>query len=201
MSSPSIVLESDGVLVERVVLDPLENNCWIVTSPSGGVLVDAPSNAGLLVDVARDRGIRNVLITHGHHDHIGAAPRLAAAGLELWIGAADADGHPWVTHRIEADTELTIDSLVVRAVLTPGHTPGSVCFLVGERLCCSGDTLFPGGPGKTTSPEAFVTIMRSIRTQLFDRLDDACVVLPGHGATTTIGRERPALPAWEERGW
>src|SRR5439155_20242749 len=83
---------------------------------------------------------------------------------------------------------------------TPGHTPGSICFLAGEQLF-SGDTLFPGGPGNTSNPYAsFPTIIESIRGKLF-RLPDETQVLPGHGKPTTIGRERPHLDEWIQRGW
>jgi glyoxylase-like metal-dependent hydrolase (beta-lactamase superfamily II) len=88
----------------------------------------------------------------------------------------------------------------LRAIHTPGHTPGSVCFVIGEHLF-SGDTLFPGGPGNTANPYAsFPTIIESIRTKLFP-LPDEMQVLPGHGKPTTIGRERPHLDEWIARGW
>jgi glyoxylase-like metal-dependent hydrolase (beta-lactamase superfamily II) len=86
--------------------------------------------------------------------------------------------------------------------MTPGHTPGSICFrLEGTPVVFSGDTLFPGGPGNTTFPGGdFATIIRSIEDRLFSLPADT-VVLPGHGADTTIGDERPHLQEWVERGW
>ncbi|MGH9082465.1 MAG: MBL fold metallo-hydrolase, partial [Acidimicrobiales bacterium] len=91
----------------------------------------------------------------------------------------------------------------VHTIATPGHTPGSMCFAVkGTPLLLSGDTLFPGGPGNTSFPGGdFATIIRSIERRLLARFGDDTVVLPGHGASTTIGTEAPHLAEWVDRGW
>lgn len=201
MGVPELVITLDDVVVERFVLAPLENNAWLCSWPGGGVLIDAPSDPDTLWRAAEERSITSLLITHGHADHIGAAPALAARGMSVWMGAADGRDAPWVTYRIETSQRLVIDDVTIEAICTPGHTPGSVCFAFGQSLCFTGDTLFPGGPGKTSSPQAFQTIISSISAELFARLPDPCVLLPGHGRTTTIGAERPSLPTWIERGW
>ncbi len=201
MHAPELIREDADLRLERLVVPPLENNVWIVTTPHGGFIVDAPSRGELLVELARARGITAVLITHGHPDHIGAAASLHDAGMAIWMGAADAPGHPWVDHPLERETILAIGGLTVRARPTPGHTIGSVCYDIRGELCFTGDTLFPGGPGKTVGADAFTAVIASVRDVLFATLDDACLVLPGHGPTTTIGTERPHLDEWIERGW
>ncbi len=98
---------------------------------------------------------------------------------------------------------LEVGRLRIRTLATPGHTPGSICFAVeGTPLLLSGDTLFPGGPGNTTFPGGnFATIIRSIEDRIFSRFEADTIVLPGHGASTTVGSESPHLSEWIERGW
>jgi len=98
---------------------------------------------------------------------------------------------------------LTVGRLRVHTIATPGHTRGSMCFSVeGTPLLLSGDTLFPGGAGNTSFEGGdFPTIIRSIEDRLFSRFDAGTIVLPGHGASTTIGSEAPHLEEWIDRGW
>lgn len=201
MEVPELVITVGDVVIERLVLAPLENNAWLCSWPGGGVLIDAPSDPATLWRAAEARAITTLLITHGHPDHIGAAPALAAQGMKVWMGAADAGDASWVAHRIETSQSLVIDGVTIDAIHTPGHTPGSTCFAFGSALCFTGDTLFPGGPGKTTSPRDFSEIIASISNELFGRLPDPCVILPGHGRTTTVGAERSSLETWIGRGW
>jgi len=103
---------------------------------------------------------------------------------------------------LEDDNVVTVGRLRLHTILTPGHTPGSMCFrLEGSPVLFSGDTLFPGGPGNTQrDPVRFERIIASIRERLFS-LPDNTIVYPGHGRDTTIGRERPHLEEWIARGW
>lgn len=103
---------------------------------------------------------------------------------------------------IEDDAVFQVGRLRLRAIHTPGHTPGSMCFLVeGSPVLFAGDTLFPGGPGKTSGAGGhFPTIIHSIEERLF-RLAPDTVVMPGHGEDTTIGAEQPHLEEWVARGW
>jgi glyoxylase-like metal-dependent hydrolase (beta-lactamase superfamily II) len=104
---------------------------------------------------------------------------------------------------LEDDALLEVGRLKIRTIATPGHTPGSTCFVVeGSPVVLTGDTLFPGGPGNTQSELGdFSLILTSIDRRLFAPLPDETLVLPGHGAGTTIGRERPHFEEWAERGW
>ena len=103
---------------------------------------------------------------------------------------------------LEPDTMIQVGRLRLHTILTPGHTEGSMCFkLEGYPVLFSGDTLFPGGPGNTSFPGGdFPTIIRAIDQDLFTLPADT-IVLPGHGADTTIGTERPHLQEWVDRGW
>jgi glyoxylase-like metal-dependent hydrolase (beta-lactamase superfamily II) len=196
--------QDSRVEITRVVVGPMGNNVFIVRCQDTGeaVLVDAANEAERLLQLSRRLGVREVLQTHGHHDHIQAVPAMRGAGYDVGVGAADADMLPGHDFVIDDDEVLEVGRLRLRTIHTPGHTPGSMCFLVeGSPVLLAGDTLFPGGPGKTTGRRDFDTIIRSIDERLFARLPDETRVLPGHGADTTIGAERPHLGEWIERGW
>jgi glyoxylase-like metal-dependent hydrolase (beta-lactamase superfamily II) len=146
--------------------------------------------------------VSHILTTHGHGDHVQAARRVREqTQARFAYHEADADMMPLPADQRIADGDVfRFGEYELRAIHTPGHTPGSVCFVIGEHLF-SGDTLFPGGPGNTANPYAsFPTIIESIRTKLFS-LPDEMQILPGHGKPTTIGRERPNLDEWIARGW
>jgi glyoxylase-like metal-dependent hydrolase (beta-lactamase superfamily II) len=193
------------VEVHRVVVGPVDNNVHVVRCRQTGdaVLVDAANEHELLLELCRDLGVRQVIETHGHWDHIQAVPAIRDAGYEVAVTQADADMLPSYDLLIEDDAVIEVGRLRLRTIATPGHTPGSICFAVeGTPLLFSGDTLFPGGPGATKFPGGdFPTIIRSIDERIFSRFDDATVVLPGHGADTTVGTERPHLQEWVDRGW
>ena len=104
---------------------------------------------------------------------------------------------------LEDQTVIPVGRLRLHTIHTPGHTPGSMCFLIeGSPVLLSGDTLFPGGPGATRFPGGdFATIIRSVGDRLFPKLAPETIVMPGHGDDTTIGDERPHLQDWIDRGW
>ena len=146
--------------------------------------------------------MRQIVETHGHWDHIQAIPQLRDAGYQVAVTAADAGMLPSYDLLLEDDTVLEVGRLRLRTILTPGHTPGSICFLIeGSPVLLSGDTLFPGGPGNTKSDLGnFPLIIESIDRRLFT-LPAETLVMPGHGLDTTIGTERPHLQEWVDRGW
>jgi glyoxylase-like metal-dependent hydrolase (beta-lactamase superfamily II) len=191
--------------VHRMVVGPMDNNVYVVRCRRSGdaVLVDAANEHEALLDVCRTLGVRQVVETHGHWDHIQAVPAVREAGISVSVTAADAGMLPSYDLVLEDDAVLEIGRLRIRTIATPGHTPGSMCFAVeGTPLLLSGDTLFPGGPGNTSMAGGdFPTIIRSIEERLFGRFDAGTVVLPGHGAATTIGSEVPHLGEWIDRGW
>jgi glyoxylase-like metal-dependent hydrolase (beta-lactamase superfamily II) len=157
----------------------------------------------MLLEQCRSLGVRQVVETHGHWDHIQAVPAIRDAGYEVAVAAADAAMLPAYDLVLEDDALLEVGRLKVRTIATPGHTPGSMCFVIeGSPVVLTGDTLFPGGPGNTqTELGDFALILTSIDRRLFAPLADETLVLPGHGAGTTIGQERPHFEEWAERGW
>ncbi len=191
--------------VHRAVVGPMDNNVYVLRCRRSGdaMLVDAANEHDLLLDLCRRLGVRQVVETHGHWDHIQAVPAVRDAGYSVAVTAEDAGMLPSYDLLLEDDAVLEVGRLRVRTIATPGHTPGSMCFAVeGTPLLLTGDTLFPGGPGNTSFPGGdFPAIIRSIERRLFARFAPTTLVLPGHGASTTIGSEVPHLQEWIDRGW
>ena len=194
-----------GIEVHKVVVGPVDNNVFVIrcTSTGDGVLIDAANEHERLLELCRRLGVRTVLETHGHWDHIQAIPAVRDAGYEVGVTAEDAAMLPSYDYLLDDDTVVEVGRLRLRTLHTPGHTPGSMSFHVeGTPLLFTGDTLFPGGPGATGYEGGdFTTIIRSIEDRIFSRFDGSTVVLPGHGLDTTIGTESPHLDEWVARGW
>lgn len=198
---------ADGRLeIHKVVVGPWDNNVFVLRCRTTGdaVLIDAANEHERLLELCRRLGVRRVLETHGHPDHIQAIPEMREAGYEIGVTSADAPRLAEVGYDVFIDDAEVIEvgKLRLRAIHNPGHTEGSVSFAVeGAPILFSGDTLFPGGPGNTALPGAdFDTIIRSIDERLFVLPPDT-IVMPGHGVDTTIRNERPHLDEWIERGW
>jgi len=191
--------------IHKVVVGPMDNNVFVLRCKETGdaVLLDAANEHDRLLDLCRDLGVRKVLETHGHWDHIQAVPAIRDAGYEVGVTAADASMLPSYDFVLEDETVVDVGRLRLHTIATPGHTPGSMCFrLEGSPVLFSGDTLFPGGPGATKFPGGdFEQIIASIDRRLFAPLPPETLVLPGHGDDTTIGTERPQLQAWVDRGF
>jgi glyoxylase-like metal-dependent hydrolase (beta-lactamase superfamily II) len=196
--------EDAAVRVDKLVVGPFENNVFVVRCKATGeaVIIDAANEHDLLLDIARATGVRRVFTTHGHWDHIQAVTAMRDAGIDVGIAPADAAMLPAYDFVIGDDEVLTVGELRLRTIHNPGHTPGSTSFLLeGAPILFTGDTLFPGGPGNTRTPEGnFDQIITSIDRRLFTLPADL-LVLPGHGLDTTIGSERPHLQEWIDRGW
>ena len=198
-----IVFDSDSFSVSRLVVGPLDNNVYLIEDTASGdaLLIDAADDPDTIVQFVGDTSVVGVFTTHGHGDHHQAVPAVPVA-LEA----------PFMLHPLDqsiagkdidvaiATGPLAIGDTVATVAHTPGHTPGSVCLSL-PGVVFTGDTLFPGGPGATRfGNSSFTTIVESLETELFS-LPDETIVFPGHGASTTIGTERPQLASWIERGW
>lgn len=200
----TLLWAATGIEIHQVVVGPVDNNVLVLrcTETGDAVLLDAANEHERLLELCRRLGVRRVLETHGHWDHIQAVPQLRDAGYSVGVTAQDAAMLPSYDEVIEDDSVISVGRLRLRTIHTPGHTPGSMCFLLeGHPILFSGDTLFPGGPGATKFEGGdFPTIIRSVEDKLLTLPPDT-IVLPGHGARTTIGTERPHLQAWIDRGW
>jgi glyoxylase-like metal-dependent hydrolase (beta-lactamase superfamily II) len=203
-STDTLHWSNADVEVHKVVVGPYENNVFVVRCRATGeaVLLDAANEHERLLGLCRSLGVREVLETHGHWDHIQAVPEIRDAGYSVHVTAQDAEMLPSYDEILEDDSVIEVGRLRLHTIHTPCHTPGSMCFrLEGSPVLFSGDTLFPGGPGNTSFDNAdFDTIITSIDRRLFPLAADT-LVLPGHGTDTTIGAERPNLDTWIERGW
>lgn len=194
------------VAVHKVVVGPYDNNVFVVRCRRTGdaVLLDAANEHERLLELCSALGVRRVLETHGHWDHIQAVPAIRNAGYEVAVTRLDAPKLVDVGYDafIEDTDVIEVGDLRLHAIHTPGHTPGSISFHVESTpLLFTGDTLFPGGPGNTSFDDAdFDTIMTSIEQRLYTFPDDT-VVLPGHGVDSTIGTERPHFDEWAARRW
>ena len=194
------------VEVHKVVVGPYENNVFVVRCRRTGdaVLIDAANEHEQLLELCQRLGVRRVLETHGHWDHIQAVPAIREAGYEVAVTQLDAPKLKDVGYDVFLDDAEVIEvgDLRLDAIHNPGHTPGSISFHVrGTPLLFTGDTLFPGGPGQHD-----VRRRRLRHDHPVDRVAPVHVprhhvVLPGHGVDTTIGAERPHLDEWIARGW
>ncbi len=197
----------------RLVLGPLETNCWLVSDGTGGpvIVIDPADEPQVILEALRGRPVSVVALTHGHFDHLAAASEvMAAAGGVLQVHAADA---PWITsvsgtgaaqfgfdvtappagRELHDDDTIEAGGVSLEVLHTPGHTPGCIC-LLGEGHLFSGDTLFAGSVGRTDFPRGDGAALRRSIAQRLAPLADDVLVHPGHGAETTIGRERRVNP-------
>jgi glyoxylase-like metal-dependent hydrolase (beta-lactamase superfamily II) len=183
---------------------PYDNNVYILADPVSkeALLIDAANEAARILTELDTLKVGAILTTHGHPDHIQALEAVRGKTRARFVCHPEDAGMMPIPpdHRVHDGETFQFGAHKLRALHTPGHTPGSTCFLIDDLLF-SGDTLFPGGPGNTSSPNAsFPTIIESIRGRLFT-LPAKTRVLPGHGLGTTIGTERPHLDEWIARGW
>jgi glyoxylase-like metal-dependent hydrolase (beta-lactamase superfamily II) len=193
----------DKPRIEKLSVGSMDNNVYVIRcdDTNNSIVVDAANEVDQILGAVAGTRVQYILQTHGHADHVQALAALqAATGAPVAVHPADAAMLPIQPDRLLNDSdEISCGEHVIKVIHTPGHTPGGVCFLVGDTLI-SGDTLFPGGPGNTKSSLGnFPQIIQSVR-RLFELPADT-KVLPGHGKDTTIGQERPHLDEWIARGW
>src|SRR5437763_7655671 len=175
--------QDEQVEITKVVVGPMDNNVFVVRCRETGdaVMLDAANEHDKLLDLCKRLNVRKVLETHGHWDHIQAVPQVRDAGYEVGITAEDAKMLPSYDFVLEDDSVIEVGRLRLRTMKTPGHTRGSICYILeGSPVFFTGDTLFPGGPGATQFEGGdFNTIIRSIE-RMYSRLSADTIVLPGH---------------------
>ena len=209
VGGPADVRTAGGLQITKVATPPFENNCYLLRCTATGdtLLVDAAGDAPLLLSLVGDGRLVGVVETHGHWDHVQALAEVtAASGAPVLVHPGDAAMLPVPADRLVEDGEqVEVGACLLTAVHLEGHTPGSLALLYeGDRErphLWSGDSLFPGGPGRTTTPEEFGSLMDDLDRKVFGPLPDETWVYPGHGKDTTLGAERASLPEWRARGW
>ena len=203
------VRELAKLTITKFSVGDMDNNVYLLRCQATDeqVLVDAADDARRILQVVGSDGLRRVVTTHRHWDHHRALRDVVAAtGATTVAGEPDADELPVpVDERVTDGDTVQVGECRLEVIHLVGHTPGSIALLYddpdGTPHLFTGDSLFPGGVGKTGSRDDFATLLQDVSTKLFDRLPDETWFYPGHGADSTLGAERPRLPEWRERGW
>ncbi|MFJ5179399.1 MBL fold metallo-hydrolase [Streptomyces griseoviridis] len=209
VGGPADVHELRDLMITKIAVGPMDNNAYLLRcrATDEQLLIDAANDAQTLLGTIGADGIASVVTTHQHGDHWQAlAQVVAATGARTYAGREDAPGIPVPTDTLVDDGDtLRVGRVTLTARHLVGHTPGSIALVYddphGHPHVFTGDCLFPGGPGRTTRPEEFNSLMDGLETKLFDVLPDETWIYPGHGNDTTIGTERPHLAEWRARGW
>jgi glyoxylase-like metal-dependent hydrolase (beta-lactamase superfamily II) len=202
------VRELDDLVVTKVSVGPMDNNAYLLRCVSTGeqVLIDAANEADRLLELIGHSGLSTVVTTHRHGDHWQAlADVVSATGARSVAHAADAPELPVPTETVTEGGVIPVGSCGLEVIHLVGHTPGSIALLyrdsAGIPHLFTGDSLFPGGPGRTTNPGDFTSLMDDLEEKVFGPLPDETWFYPGHGKDSTLGTERPSIPEWRARGW
>jgi glyoxylase-like metal-dependent hydrolase (beta-lactamase superfamily II) len=212
VGGPADTREIEGLTVTKIAVGPMDNNAYLLKCASTGqaILIDAANEAGRLIELIGGTPVGTIVTTHKHWDHWQALSDVAKhTGAQVIAHPADAAELPVpVGRRAEHGETLRFGDVEVSFIHLRGHTPGSIAvyydaggMLAGQPHVFTGDSLFPGGVGKTSTPEDFTSLLTDVTERLFGPLPDATWVYPGHGNDTTLGTERPHLGEWRERGW
>jgi len=197
----SVIVQDDSIQIERLSLGPFGTNSYLLICQKTGasVIVDAPGDAEKVLKRLEGTHPKYILMTHNHMDHVDALAALKSAlNVPLAAHEDDAGGLPVKPEQyLNHDDTIPFGEIQLKVLHTPGHTPGSLCFLTGSYLI-SGDTIFPGGPGKTWSPDDFKKIVESLRNKIFT-LPDETQVYPGHGDATVLKKEKHEFEAFSSK--
>lgn len=205
------VRELGAVTIAKLAVGGMNNNAYLIRDRATGdaLLIDAAAEPERLSELSRLDGpaVTQILTTHRHHDHVGALPALVAeTGADTLAGREDAAAlSVEVTRPLAHGDVIAVGDSKLEAIALRGHTPGSIAVLyrdpAGFAHLFTGDSLFPGGVGRTTSAADFASLIDDVEQRIFDVLPDDTWVYPGHGDDTTLGAERPHLGEWRDRGW
>jgi glyoxylase-like metal-dependent hydrolase (beta-lactamase superfamily II) len=206
---PSDVRDLAQLTITKFAVSEMSNNVYLLRCQATDeqVLIDAADDAAHILEVVGTDGLSRVITTHQHWDHHRALTEVVAAtGAETIAGTEDADELPVTVDRRVGDGDvIEVGHCRLEVIHLVGHTPGSIALLYddpdGTPHLFTGDSLFPGGVGKTWRPEDFTSLVNDVSTKIFDRLPDETWFYPGHGNDSTLGVERPHVPEWRERGW
>ncbi|MQA13164.1 MAG: MBL fold metallo-hydrolase [Pseudonocardiaceae bacterium] len=203
----------DALTVTKLSVGPMDNNAYLLVCRSTGeaLLIDAANEADRLLDLVghgQDRPeLRTIVTTHRHGDHWQALGAVAGAtGAQTIAHPVDAPELPVPPDTlVEHDDTVTVGEVSLEVIHLRGHTPGSIALLHrgedGQPHLFTGDSLFPGGPGKTWSADDFTSLLNDLEDRVFAELPDETWFYPGHGDDSTLGQQRPHLAEWRQRGW
>jgi glyoxylase-like metal-dependent hydrolase (beta-lactamase superfamily II) len=197
-----IIADNAEFKIERLELSSFATNTYIVICARSGesALIDAPTGALKIVKELKGTRLKWMPLTHNHIDHIGGLPAIRKRVVAP-LAVHPADNQPWLPfppERLLKDGDvLKVGNIRIDAIYTPGHTPGSMSYRIGKYLL-AGDTLFPGGPGRTIDPQSFRQIVRSITEKILPLPDDT-EVYPGHGGPTTLKKAREEYAVFASR--
>jgi glyoxylase-like metal-dependent hydrolase (beta-lactamase superfamily II) len=206
---PAAERELAELIITKVSVGPADNNAYVLRcrATDEELLIDAAAEPDRILAVCGEGPLVRIVTTHRHPDHWGALAAIrAATGARTSAHTLDAPEIDGVTDDLVEDGDrFQVGRVELEVIHLMGHTPGSIALLyddpTGPPHLFTGDSLFPGGLGRTASPDDFATLLGDVQRKLFDRLPDETWVYPGHGDDTTLGRERPHLDEWRARGW
>lgn len=205
---PPATRELTELSITKLSVGYLDNNAYLLRCRQTGkqLLIDAADEAGKLLTLAGDPGLVTVVTTHGHADHWQALAEVVAATEAASVAHPDdAAELPVVTQTVTDGDVIQVGMCELEVIHLVGHTPGSIALLYhdpeGSPHLFTGDSLFPGGPGRTTGGDDFDSLMTDLQRKVFDRLPDDTWFYPGHGDDSTLGAERPSIPEWLARRW
>jgi len=209
VGGPVDVQAAGDLEITKFAVGPLANNVYLLrcTATDERILIDAADEAERVLDEIGAAGIARVVTTHRHPDHWQALGDIVdATGAQTVAGANDAEGIDVpTTCSVRTGDRVHVGACELEVTEIVGHTPGSIVLAYddpdGIVHLFTGDSLFPGGVGKTWSPEDFQTLIGEVEVKIFDRYPDDTRFYPGHGNDSTLGAERPHLAEWRERGW
>jgi glyoxylase-like metal-dependent hydrolase (beta-lactamase superfamily II) len=195
------IVNDNDVRIERLTLGAWDTNTYIVVcqKTNESLVVDAPAKASEIIAGLQGTNPRYILLTHDHSDHTGALASLRSR-LKVPLAAYEADSSTLKTPPeilLKDGDTISLGNLKVKVLQVPGHTPGSLCFKIGKHLL-AGDTIFPGGPGKTWSPDEFRQLLKSITEKIF-LLPDDTFIYPGHGDGTTVNKAKEEYAVFASR--
>ncbi|MER5200278.1 MBL fold metallo-hydrolase [Streptomyces sp. NPDC002755] len=208
VGGPADVHELKDLMITKIAVGPMNNNAYLLRcrATDEQLLIDAANDAHALLGTIGDDGIASVVTTHQHGDHWQAlAEVVAATHARTYAGREDAEGIPVATDvPVDDGDVIRVGHVELTARHLVGHTPGSIALVYddphGHPHVFTGDCLFPGGPGRTTRPEDFQSLMSGLEEKVFS-LPDETWIYPGHGNDSTLGAERPHIQEWRARGW
>lgn len=199
----SVVTSDDNLEILRLESEPYGTNAYmlICKEKKESILIDAPGSVKTIKEKLKGTRVKYILMTHGHMDHILALEELRK-DFKSNLAAHNKEARTLPVKPntlLDGGEHIKCGKIDLEVLYTPGHTQGSLSFRTGRYLF-SGDTLFPGGPGKTSSPHDFSMIMESIETKIMPLPDDT-VILPGHGEAGDLKVEREKFNTFKEKNW